>query len=128
MIVFIAILAIVMSIGDILLFVHFLPQGIEKARTVAFLSMMFSQLFNLWNMRSPNHSIFKLGVFSNKYINLDFIISIGLVVLIFYLPFAAGIFEFVPLGWSEWLIAIAVSSCVLWFGELYIYLKNTKRK
>ncbi|NVM52101.1 MAG: HAD-IC family P-type ATPase [Candidatus Helarchaeota archaeon] len=120
---------IIMSIGDIFLFsLYYDPLNhdatIGLARTVAFLSMMFSQLFNLWNMRSTKKSIFKLGVFTNKFVNLDFIISIGFVVLVLYIPVTASIFSFVPLGWAEWLLAIAVSSCVLWFGELYKYLKR----
>jgi len=126
-IILISIFALVMTVNDILLFILFLPQGVEKARTVAFLSMMFSQLFNLWNMRSFNVSIFKLGPFSNKYINLDFLISIGLVFLILYIPFTAIIFEFVPLGWFEWFLAIVVSSSVFWIGESYKYLKKIKK-
>lgn len=121
---FIIIFVIIMSIGNILLFSLFLPQSIEKARTVAFLAMMFSQLFNLWNMRSLKQSIFKIGLFSNKFVNLDFIISIGLVLLIFYIPITATTFSFVQLNLFEWLLIISISSSVLWFGELYKFLKR----
>jgi len=124
---FIAMFVLIMSIGSIGLFYHFLPQGIEKARTVAFLSMMFFQLFNLWNMRSFKQSIFKIGFFSNKFINLDFVFSIALVILILYVPFFQGIFKFATLGWYEWILAIVISSFVLWFGELYKFYKKRFR-
>ncbi|NVM29259.1 MAG: HAD-IC family P-type ATPase [Candidatus Helarchaeota archaeon] len=134
--IFIAMFAIIMAIGDIFLFsLYYNPANhdatIKLAMSVAFLSMMFSQLFNLWNMRSLKQSIFRIGFFTNKYVNLDFIISIGFVLLLFYFPPAASLFSFVPLGWVEWVLALAASSCVLWFGELYKYLKqknsNNKR-
>lgn len=124
---FIAMFVVLMSIGDILLFYYFLPQGLEKARTVAFLAMMFSQLFNLWNMRSMKQSVFKIGFFSNKFVNLDFILSIALVLPILYIPYLQGIFKFVALGWQEWILAIVVSSTVLLFGELYKYFKYSRK-
>ena len=124
---FIAMFVVLMSIGDILLFYYFLPQGLEKARTVAFLSMMFSQLFNLWNMRSMKQSVFKIGFFSNKFVNLDFVLSIGLVLPILYIPYFQGIFKFAALGWQEWILAIVVSSSVLLFGELYKHLKYSRK-
>ena len=125
---FIIMFVIIMSVGDIFLFSLYLPRGIEMAYSVAFLSMMFSQLFNLWNMRSIKRSIFKIGFFTNKYVNFDFLISIGFVILLLYLPPAAALFQFVPLGWVEWVLAIAVSSCVLWAGELYKYLKRRSKR
>ncbi|NVM31582.1 MAG: HAD-IC family P-type ATPase, partial [Candidatus Helarchaeota archaeon] len=78
---------IIMSVGDIFLFsLYYNPANhdatIKLAMSVAFLSMMFSQLFNLWNMRSLKQSIFRIGFFTNKYVNLDFIISIGFVLLL----------------------------------------------
>ena len=48
--------------------------------------------------------------------------------MLLYLPPAATLFQFVPLGWVEWVLAIAVSSCVLWAGELYKYLKRRSKR
>ncbi|MHA1132050.1 MAG: cation-translocating P-type ATPase, partial [Candidatus Helarchaeota archaeon] len=125
---FIAMFVVIMSVGAILLFVLYLPQGLKIAQSVAFLSMMFSQLFNLWNMRSMKQSIFQMGPFSNKWVNVDFGISIGFVLLVMYIPPVRDIFKFAPLGGLEWLIAMGVSSLVLWFGELYKYIKRRARR
>ncbi|NQU74662.1 MAG: cation transporting ATPase C-terminal domain-containing protein, partial [Candidatus Omnitrophica bacterium] len=97
--------------------------GIEKARTGAFTVMAFTQLFNVLNMRSLKRSIFKIGLFSNKFIVASLIASVFLLAIVLYVPFFQGVFQFVPLGLLEILIIILLSSSVLWSGELYKYLR-----
>ena len=60
---FLILMAGLMVVGTIPLFRHFLPQGLDKARTVAFTAMSMFQLFNVLNMRSLKKSLFKIGVF-----------------------------------------------------------------
>ncbi len=126
---FILLFVVIMSIGDIFLFSLYYDSlypvaTIGVAQTVAFLSMMFSQLFNLWNMRSIRQSIFQIGFLSNKWVNIDFLISIGFVAFAIYTPGVQDIFHFAPIGLFEWLLALGISSLVLWFGELYKYIKR----
>jgi Ca2+-transporting ATPase len=116
---FLLLMAGLMVIGTIPLFLHYLPQGIEKSRTVAFVSMSLFQFFNLINMRSLHHSIFKIGFFSNKFVIWALGISIALLLAIIYLPILSSIFGFVPLSLKEFLMITLIASSVLIGGELY---------
>ena len=120
---FILIMAGIMVIFTLIIFNAYLPSGIEKARTGAFTVMALTQLFNVFNMRSLKRSIFKIGLFSNKFIVASLIASVFLLAMVLYVPFFQGVFQFVPLGLLEILIIILLSSLVLWLGELYKYLR-----
>ncbi len=121
---FILIMAGIMVILTLIIFNAYLPGGIEKARTGAFTVMAFTQLFNVFNMRSLKKSIFKIGLFSNKFIVAALTASLVLLAIVLYIPFFQGIFQFMTLGLLEISIIILLSSSVLWSGELYKYLKN----
>lgn len=97
----------------------YLPEGIEKARTVVFIVLAFSQLFNAFNMRNLKGSAFKVGLFSNKWVNYALIVSITIQVLIIEVPALAGIFKFQPISLWEFLGWAAISSLVFWVNELY---------
>ncbi len=113
----------VMATVTIFLFNAYLPSGLEKARTIAFTFMAFSQLFNVFNLRSLKNSIFNIGIFSNRYLILGFLTSVIFQVSIISIPFLRDIFRFETLLPLEWLAIIALSSSVLWLGELYKLLR-----
>jgi Ca2+-transporting ATPase len=108
-----------------LLFFGYYIKDISKARTAAFAVMSFTQLFNLHNLRSIKFSVFKIGVFKNKFVNLAFLSALILLLGAIYIPFFQNIFGFVPLRFFEIFIIFVLSSSVLIFGEIY---KFTKRK
>ena len=114
----------VMAIAALIIFKVYLPQGIEKARTGAFLIMAFTQLFNFLNMRSLKKSVFKIGLFSNKFANWALLASFVLSLAVVYLPFLQNIFNFVSLSLIDVLIIILISSSVFWLGELYKLIKG----
>ena len=120
---FLILMAGLMALGTIPLFKHFLPYGLEKARTVAFVSMSMFQLFNVLNMRSLRKSLFKIGIFSNKYIVLSLSISLLLLLSVIYLPWISGIFQFIPLTLKDFLIITIVTSSIFIVGEIYKFLK-----
>ncbi len=115
---------VLMVVGTISLFLYFLPDGIDKARTVAFTFMAFSQLFNVINMRSLDASIFKIGFFSNRFMVIALLISIVVQFLVIYMPFFQNIFSFVALNTYEWVLIIALSSLILFVVEVYKFFKR----
>ena len=119
---FLIIMGVVMTTLSIAVFFWFLPVGIEKARTSVFVVMAFSQLFNLFNMRSLKKSVFEIGLFSNRYINLALFVSCVVQVVIIEVPLFADIFRFVPLNPIEFIVLIGLSSSILWIGESYKWL------
>jgi Ca2+-transporting ATPase len=118
------IMTILMTILTLFSFSYFLPESLEKARTSAFAMMMFTQLFNAFNMRSLKKSIIELKIFSNKTLNLMVLLSLigGLIVM--YLPFFQEIFNFVPLTYKEMMGIFLLSSTTIITAEIYKKIKN----
>lgn len=116
---FLLIMSAIMVIATFFIFQFFLSENLEKARTGAFAVMAFTQLFNVFNMRSLKLSTFKIGLFSNKYINMSVIASVLLLIGVIYLPFFQNIFQFATLTVIELIAIVAISSLVLVAGEVY---------
>jgi Ca2+-transporting ATPase len=75
-------------------------QGI--AHTMAFVTLSFSELLRAFTARSERYPIIKIGIFSNRNMNLAVISSLFLLLAVVYTPFLATIFNTVPLGWEQW--------------------------
>lgn len=101
------------------LYIYFLSESLIKAQTIAFVSMSFFQLWNVYNMRSLHHSIFEIGFFSNRKITWAIIISIALMLLVIFVqPFQTWL-QFTPISILEFIALFALSSTVLIAGEIY---------
>lgn len=122
----IAFMALIMSLGTVFVYyfsiqslgLSVIIKGYNEPRTVAFYTLVFFQLFNAVNSRSREYSIFKIGLFSNKYLALGLIISLVLNISIVYVPLFQQLFEIVPLTLYDWLIVFLVSSSVLVIEEI----------
>lgn len=116
---YLATLTLVMAALAMGVFLWFLPQGLEKSRTAVFSVMAFSQLFNLLNMRSLRHSVFSLGILSNRWVILALAASLIIQVTIIYVPVFGKLFQFEALSLPEFLAMVLLSSTILWAGEIY---------
>ena len=105
-------------------FIYFIDESIELARTGLFIVMAFSQLFNVFNLRSIKKSVFEIGIFSNNYINIAVLLSAILIVLVTEVGAVARIFHFESISFLHFSILFALSSLILWCGEIYKRLKN----
>jgi Ca2+-transporting ATPase len=81
---------------------------IESGRTMAFIVLALSQLFHSFNMRS-NHSLLKIGIFSNKYLNGAFAISLALMVLVLFIPPVSSAFGLTQLPAAMYLTAAGLA-------------------
>ncbi len=106
-----------MVISCLWIFINLLPQGIEKARTAAFCAMCFTQLINIFNMRSLDLSIFQIGWLSNKYVVWAVLFSLLLQYLVMSQPYLMQVFKFVPLSLMEVTWIFLLSASVLVVGE-----------
>lgn len=70
--------------------------SVIAGRTVAFMVLSLIQIFHSYNMRSER-SIFRIGVFSNRNLNIAAVVSIILVVLVLFTPVSV-IFKFTYLS------------------------------
>ncbi len=118
MITFLAPIILLMVFLVLGVFLRFLPQGIGKARTAAFSMMAFAQLFNIFNLRSLERSVFDIGIFSNKYIILALIFSLTLQYLALTRGFFMNLLRFEPLTLLEAGTMALLASSVFWCGEI----------
>lgn len=121
---YMVLMVIIMVSMTIFVFQYYLPEGETMARTGAFITIAMTQVFNAFNLRTPNTSVFKIGIFSNKWLVLAFFVSIAAQVAAVKVPFLQEAFKFEGMSWAHLAIITAASSIVLWAGELYKYAKN----
>jgi P-type Ca2+ transporter type 2C len=108
-------------------FQYYLPEGLEKARTGAFLIISMTQVFNVFNMRSLKESVFSIGFFSNKWINLAVIVAVVLQLAVIEIPFFTDLFGFEVFPLIDFLIISALSTSVIWAAELYKFIRFKKK-
>ena len=76
--------------------------------TLAFMVLALCQIVQAYNMRS-SHSIFKIGVFGNKMLNLAAIVSIVMVAFVMLIPGVNGAFGMVYLPFWAYFAGIGFS-------------------
>lgn len=81
---------------------------IGSGRTMAFIILALSQLFHAFNMRS-SYSLLKIGIFSNKYLNMAFAASLALMVLVLFIPPVASAFGLTRLSPAMYLTAAGLA-------------------
>jgi len=110
------------------IFVLFIEkEGIERARTAAFIVLACSQLVHSFNCRSMTSSLFKIGIFTNKKLILATAVSFVLQVAVVYVPFLQKIFKTQALSLFDWGLVLIVSTFPFWAMEIYKLFLN-KRK
>jgi P-type Ca2+ transporter type 2C len=75
-----------------------------KATTMALAAIVFTQIGAVFNCRTEKQSIFKVGLFKNKQVNVGIIFEILLMIAFVYLPPLQGIFHTTALNLSDWLL------------------------
>ena len=112
-------MAAMMSVGIFLVFNWAQARtSIEEARTIAFCSLVAFEWFRAFNARSDEHTIFKLGIFRNRWLVMSIMVAIMLQLAAVYAPFLQAAFHTVPLGIEEWGIALLAGGSLFVVEEL----------
>ena len=82
--------------------------GLEVGRTMAFVSLGVLELVHSFNIKSEE-SIFKVGIFENKFLIGSFILGVLIQTIVVIIPTFANIFNLVPLTNTQWLIVGVIS-------------------
>ena len=82
--------------------------GLEVGRTMAFVSLGVLELVHSFNIKSEK-SIFKVGIFENKFLIGSFILGVIIQTIVVVVPTFANIFSLVPLNGMQWLITSIIS-------------------
>jgi Ca2+-transporting ATPase len=110
-------MALPMSVASIIIFFYYYPYDIVHARTMTFVTMAMFQWFNAFNCRSEKKSIFKLGLFSNKWLLLAIAAVFVLQFFVVYSPVMQKIFDTKPITAVQWGLVLLVSSSVFFIEE-----------
>ena len=83
--------------------------NVQTAETMAFVTLSVSELFRAYTVRSEKVSLFRIGVFSNKYMQYAIAFSLTLIILVVNVPFLQPIFNTHFLTPREWLVVGGLS-------------------
>jgi Ca2+-transporting ATPase len=127
-------IGLVMALVTLLTLDLYLPGGLidggrslDNARTAAFTTLVFAQLFNCFNTRSDHASAFH-APFSNAWLWAAVALSALLQVAVVHIGVLNAAFGTVPLDAGQWLTCFAMASLVLWYGELRKLLRHLLRR
>jgi len=99
------------GLGTLFVFVVALFMGVNMlgARTMAFTTLVFSQLFHVFDCRSEERSIFEVGLFSNLYLVGAVMVSTIMQLCVIYLEPLQAIFKTAPLVSWQWILILCVA-------------------
>ena len=111
-------LGILIAMGTLFFFHYFLEISIEKARTMAFTGIVILEMVNIWNFRSLRMPLAKIGLFSNPWFIVAWLLSIGLQIAVVYVPFMQKMFHTTALSLNDWLFMIIISLPIFVIPEI----------
>jgi Ca2+-transporting ATPase len=103
-------------------------QVLVRAQTMVFITLVWAELVNAFNCRSDYLSLFKVGIFKNRFLILSVVISLGMMVAVVEWPPLAYLFHTTPLGWQDWLLAAGLSFTLIPIVELAKWISGRKRR
>jgi Ca2+-transporting ATPase len=111
---------ITMTAGTMFIFLLKLSEGrsIEYARTAAFNTIVFFQLFHVFNARSFDRSIFNISMTSNPFLFFSLIISPIAQLAVLYYPPLQRIFQTASLDAATWIQTIVVTLTIIIVMEI----------
>jgi Ca2+-transporting ATPase len=81
----------------------------QTAETMAFVTLVLCELFRAYTVRSERVSIFRLGIFSNRWMQVAVGFSILLLLVVVFVPFFQPIFNTHPLALTEWAVVLGLA-------------------
>jgi Ca2+-transporting ATPase len=99
-----------------------------EAQCMCFVTLILIQFFNALNCRSEKHSLFKIGIFSNKWMLLAIAVSLGMTIMLVYIPFLQEVFHTYALSLIDWCITLCSASSIFFVVEMRkIFLRHREK-
>lgn len=103
--------------------------GWTLARTMAFVTLSFSELLRAYTARSEIYALHRIGFFSNRFMQYAVLTSVGLLLAVVYVPFLQDVFNTVALTATHWGYLIPLILLPSVAAELTkAYLRHTHRR
>jgi Ca2+-transporting ATPase len=100
----------------------------EYARTMAFMVLVACQLYYSLAFRNSVKSIFRIGIFSNKYLIGAIVLGLLLQLLVIYVPAMQSAFKLQMLDLQGWVMAFVLGLIPLVASELHKIFILVKKK
>ncbi len=101
--------------------------GHEIGMTMAFITLVMIQLFHSFNIKSSK-SVFNKQVFNNRFLIFSFLLGIGLLMLIIYVPFLSEIFLLAPLDAYHYFVAMGLAIAIVVIMEIVKFIQRGREK
>jgi Ca2+-transporting ATPase len=129
MIINIAVQSSVMTIAVLAAFyIGWSTEGVASGRTFALLTICLSELIRAYTCRSEKSTVFELGVFTNKSLNLATVGCLALLLVVAFVPGLRDIFSITTHNLRDWVWIIGLGVAPFIFGELTKVFKRTLKK
>ncbi|MBO8125981.1 MAG: cation-translocating P-type ATPase [Firmicutes bacterium] len=118
------------ALGTIGVFIFSLLQGsaLAGARTMAFATLVMSQLLYVFRCRGADSQGFFRDLISNPYLTLAVLVSAGFQLLILYHPLLRKLFQVTRLSGGDWGIILGTAFFVSWLEDLAVEaIRSLKR-
>ncbi|MFW6035761.1 MAG: calcium-translocating P-type ATPase, PMCA-type [Halothermotrichaceae bacterium] len=112
------------TMAAFLIAIYRMGADLNTARTMAFSTLVFSQLFFVFCCRSEEHSFWELSPFSNMYLVAAVVLSSLMQLAVIYVPVLAGFFKTTPLTSTQWIIVGILST---WSTIILDFIKSILR-
>ncbi|NLY52714.1 MAG: cation-translocating P-type ATPase [Firmicutes bacterium] len=97
----------------------FLGSGMLKsAQTMAFTTLVMSQLFYVFQCRSEQHRVWELGLLGNPWLVGAVLVSTLMQLGVLYIPFLQPVFNTVPLASGQWAVVLFFSGICAVSGDI----------
>ncbi|HZK25816.1 MAG TPA: calcium-translocating P-type ATPase, SERCA-type [Oscillospiraceae bacterium] len=116
----------VIGLTTILIFAWALQQGweLDEARTMAFTTLIITQMVYVFDCRSEQRSMLQIPLFSNTWLVAAVASSMGLLLAVLYHPLLTAIFLTRPLQSEQWIIILTACFLPVLINALYSLLKS----
>jgi Ca2+-transporting ATPase len=101
---------------------------IDRARTIAVNVFIFTEIFYLFNSRSLNYSVLRIGLFTNPWAFAGVAVMVVLQMLFTYLPQANYIFQSAPLDWLDWVKILTFALLVYFLVEFEKGIRRRRKQ
>lgn len=125
----IVVVGAILTVGTLGIFFWELKDGADdtRARTVAFTTIVFFELFLVFAMRSPRQPIWEIGLFTNWKLIVAVGASMALQAVVIYAPFLQSAFGTEPLTAFDWVRTILIAFTAFAVVEVLKLLRRKMR-
>jgi Ca2+-transporting ATPase len=121
-----------MGAATLWIFHHYLTSGQEgallKAQTVAFTGLIVLEKMNVFNFRSLRAPLSVIGYFTNRWLLIAWVSTLGLQVCAVYIPFLQRALHTTSLALEDWVLISIIALPVFIIPELYKQIRWQSRR